>query len=98
MAETEYHVASFVVRTRPENAALLIEQVQAIAGLEVHAEQDGKLVVTAEAADRHALADVTAQIEQIKSVITVSPVYHEYSSFDDPDGQVPAGHNNEEAR
>jgi len=79
VAEGEYHVASFVVSTKPEHADQVTEHINAMPGLEVHAGQSGKLVVTAEAQNVRVLADVVGTLEQVDSVIAVAPVYHEYS-------------------
>jgi nitrate reductase NapD len=78
MANNEYHVASYVIRTRPEDGVEVAERINAVAGLEVHAEQQGKLVVTAEARDTRELADFATSLADIGGVITVAPVYHEY--------------------
>lgn len=79
MAEGEYHVASFVVSTKPEHAEQVTEHINSMPGLEVHAGQSGKLVVTAEAQNVRELADVVGTLEQVDSVIAVAPVYHEYA-------------------
>jgi len=79
MASDEYHVASFVVTCQPENANDVVASIDAMPGLEVHAEEQGKLVVTAEADDVRELADITAKLEAVRSVFSVAPVYHEYS-------------------
>ena len=79
MAKSEYHVASFVVSTKPEHVDTVTEHINSMPGLEVHAGQSGKLVVTAEAKDVRILADVIGTLEQVDSVIAVAPVYHEYA-------------------
>lgn len=78
MVDTEYHVASYVVNTRPEDGGSVAERINAVPGLEVHVEQQGKLVVTAEARDTRELADFATSLADIRGVITVAPVYHEY--------------------
>jgi nitrate reductase NapAB chaperone NapD len=83
MAESEYHVASFVVSTRPEHADQVTEHINSMSGLEVHAGQSGKLVVTAEAQNVRELADVIGILEQVDSVIAVAPVYHEYAGAEE---------------
>lgn len=80
MADGEYHVASYVISTRPEHATQVAEHIASMPGLEVHAEQGGKLIVTAEARDVRELADIMGNLEQVASVIAVAPVYHEYAS------------------
>lgn len=83
MREPEYHVASYVVRTRPQDASALAQKIEAMPGLEVHVSEQGKLVVTAEAGGARELAELTAQLERLEAVVTVSPVYHEYTRGDD---------------
>ena len=78
-AKSEYHVASFVVSTKPEHAVQVTEHINSMSGLEVHVEQSGKLVVTAEAQNVRELAEVMATLEQVDSIIAVAPVYHEYA-------------------
>jgi nitrate reductase NapD len=78
MASNEYHVASYVVTCQPENASDVVASITALPGLEVHVEEQGKLVVTAEADNVRELADITSTLEAISSVFGVAPVYHEY--------------------
>ena len=83
MNETEYHVASFVVRSRPEDESSVAEQITQLPGLEVHVCESGKLIVTAEAENTRRLAELTGALEIIEKVIQVSPVYHEFTQGDD---------------
>lgn len=80
MADGEYHVASYVVSTRPEHATRVAQHIGSMPGLEVHAERNGKLIVTAEAHNVRELAEVMDNLEQVERVIAVAPVYHEYAS------------------
>ena len=77
--ETEYHIASYVVRTRPEHEALVADQIQQLPGLEVHASEHGKLVVTAEADSTHRLAELAGALELMDMVLQLAPVYHEFT-------------------
>jgi nitrate reductase NapD len=79
MADDEYHVASYVVRTHASQGPEVAKRINSMPGLEVHSEQQGKLIVTAEASNVRELADFTANLEQVISVIAVAPVYHEYT-------------------
>jgi nitrate reductase NapD len=88
MPDGEYHVASFVVSTRPNDAQAVAAQINAMSGLEVHASDNGKLVVTAEAANVRELAELSDALEQIDSVYAVAPVYHEYQAADRAAGAV----------
>ena len=79
MTEPEYHVASFVVHAKPTSADTVTRTLLTIDGVEVHGENKGKLVVTAEAANVRVLADLTETIQQIPDVVAVAPVYHEFT-------------------
>ena len=78
MADSQYHVASFVVRTRSENADSVASQINSMPGFEVHTQQDGKLVVTAEGGNARDMAEMATSLGQVEAVIAVAPVYHEY--------------------
>ena len=74
MEKDEYHVASFVVRTRPEDAAMVAARISLNMGLEVHASEQGKLVVTAEAGSTRGLARPVVGLildDKPRSVVTV---------------------------
>lgn len=79
MAESEYHVASFVVRAMPDRAASVATRIESLPGLEVHAVEDGKIIVTAEAGGARELADMARTLQDLPAVIAVAPVYHEYT-------------------
>jgi len=79
MTSAEYHVASFVVHAKPARADAVASSLVEFAGVEVHGENKGKLVVTAEAGNIRGLADLTETIQQIPDVIAVAPVYHEFT-------------------
>jgi len=93
MAEREYHVTSFVVSTRPQHGARVAGEINAMPGLEVHAEQQGKLVVTAEAHSVSELAELAGSLEQVDSVIAIAPVYHEYAGAEG--SAAPMSHDNQ---
>ena len=80
MEKDEYHVASFVVRTRPEDAAMVAARISLNMGLEVHASEQGKLVVTAEAESTRGLARLAEKLEEETGVVSLAPVYHEFTS------------------
>jgi len=58
MYEPEYHVSSYVVRVQPEDGQSVSRAIASFTGLEVHAEEDGKLIVTAAAENVRELADM----------------------------------------
>ena len=74
----EWHVASYVVTTQAEHAEAVTRRINALPDMEVHAGENGKLVVTAEAATQGQLADMAGTLGQLEAVLIVSPVYHEF--------------------
>ena len=96
MAENEYHVSSFVVRVRPQDGPSVSSVIQAVTGLEVHAEEEGKLIVTAEAANVRELAKLSAVLEETDKVMSVAPIYHEFSS--DRESATPVPQDEQQAR
>jgi nitrate reductase NapAB chaperone NapD len=101
MSEVEYHVASYVVLTRPEHETRIADQINQIPGLEVHASEQGKLIVTAEAGDTRTLADLAGKMELMDLVLQVAPVYHEFTPVLDTrqdTGQAVTADSNENTR
>lgn len=97
MHEVEYHVASYVVRTRPEDEARIESQINSLPGLEVHAVENGKLIVTAEAENTHKLAELAGALELMDAVLQVAPVYHEFTR-DQNTGQAENADSNDNIR
>ena len=80
----EYHVASFVVYANPEQADSVANHVDGIPGMEVHASESGKLVVTAEGDHLGRLADQVSELHTVPGVVSVAPVYHEVDQQPEP--------------
>ena len=70
---------STVVLIRPENAERITDQITQLPGLEVHASEQGKLIVTAEAENTRQLAEMADALESMDLVLQVAPVYHEFT-------------------
>jgi len=70
------HVASLIVRTRPESAASIAAQI-ADEHNEIHAVEAGKIIVVIESPSEGALADRMDEIRNVPDVLMVSLVYHE---------------------
>lgn len=71
------HIASLIVRARPECAAGVAARISATPGHEVHAVRDGKIIVVIEADSERMLADRMDGLRQEPDVMLVSLVYHE---------------------
>ncbi len=80
MVNREYHVASFVVSAQPQHVAEIAARIEATNGLEVHAEEHGKLIVTAEADNVRELAEMAAGLEEMQYTLAVASAYHEYAA------------------
>ncbi|MGI9289717.1 MAG: chaperone NapD [Gammaproteobacteria bacterium] len=87
MADTEYHVASFVVHAYQDQTAEITAALNSMAGVEVHTEHQSKLVVTAEAESVQGLTELNDAIQLLDGVVAIAPVYHEFT--DDPDAALP---------
>ena len=74
------HVASLIVRTRPDVAAAIAAQIadaSADTRSEIHAVEAGKIIVVVESPSERALADRMDEIRSVSDVLMVSLVYHE---------------------
>jgi nitrate reductase NapD len=71
------HVASLIVRARPEIAAAVAERIAAQPANEIHAVEAGKIIVVVESSSESALADRMDEIRNDPDVLMVSLVYHE---------------------
>jgi nitrate reductase NapD len=74
---TMLHVASFIVRARPEIAAVVAAGIAQMPDAQVYAVEAGKIVVVVEASSERALADYMDELRQQPDVLMVSLVYHE---------------------
>lgn len=71
------HVASVIVRTRAEIASAFAQKIAAMPDTEVHAVQDGKIIVVMEAASERELADRIEDLRHDPWVLFVNLVFHQ---------------------
>ena len=71
------HIASLIVRVRPEVAVALANRIAAAPDAEVHAVEDGKIVVVLESATERGLADRMDELRAEPDVLFVNLVYHQ---------------------
>jgi nitrate reductase NapD len=71
------HIASVIVRARPELAGEVAARIAATPGHEVYAVAEGKVIVVIEAESERALADRMDGLRHEPDVMLVSLVYHE---------------------
>ena len=72
----DLHIASCVVRVRPESVPAVVAPIEAIIGASIHAEATGgKLVVVIEGSSTGALLDQMDRIRNISGVLSIEMVY-----------------------
>lgn len=69
------NISGVLVYASPKQADSVSKKLSAFEGVEVHAIEDGKLVVTVENKNVNALADQVMQFQDIKGVMSVAMVY-----------------------
>ncbi|GEM_PF-3570693 len=75
---TECHISSLIVYFEPEQESTLVSRLKTVQGCELHAVEQGKAIITLEAANQKQLAGLMDCISLINGVIQSVPVYHEY--------------------
>ena len=69
------NISGVLVYAAPKQADSVSKQLSAIEGVEVHAVENGKLVVTVENKNINALADQVMQFQEMQGVMSVAMVY-----------------------
>lgn len=69
------NISGVIVYAAPEQSDLVETSLNAIDGVEVHANEGGKLVVTVEHENINALADQVMKFQDIPKVMSVAMVY-----------------------
>ncbi len=72
----EWHVASILVHLLPERRDAVHAAVTAMPGVEVHAEERGKMVVTVEGPHEGRIADRMTAIHLLDGVMSAVMVFH----------------------
>ena len=81
----EFHIASLIVHTLPENLASVRTVVSGMAGVEAHDEsEDGKLIVTVEADNEKEVLGTIEKIQKTDGTLSAVMVYHQ---VDTPENQ-----------
>ena len=71
------NISGVLIHVKIENMDSVSDELNAMDGVEVHAAEKGKLVVTAEHEKLNALADIVMGLQHLKGVMSVAMVYHE---------------------
>ena len=73
----EYHVCGVLLMSRPEHAAGVEKALLDIPGVELHANDGGRMVVTVEGSEYRGCGDTIAALATLEGVASSSLVYHQ---------------------
>ncbi len=86
-ASTGINISSVILGVLPADAEPVCRELQALAGVEVHAvAEDGRMIVSIESASEGATVDTFEAIRRLPGVLSASLAYHQYES--DPDEEA----------
>lgn len=77
-----WHIASLIVRCRPEHEAAVAARLNALEHTEVRGAERGRIVVIAEGANEYELAQRFDAIRATQDVMTTDLVHHEIDTED----------------
>ena len=77
MREAKHHISSAVVVTRAELTRAVAERLGVIEGVEVHAEEGGKIVVVLEGPSAGALGETLIGISAMDGVLAAHMVFEQ---------------------
>jgi nitrate reductase NapD len=75
MAEARYHVSSAVVAVLPHAVDAVRDRIEQMAGVEVHACEKGKIVITIEGNSTRAMGDALSKIALLDHVLSANMVF-----------------------
>ncbi|MDJ0738133.1 MAG: chaperone NapD [Gammaproteobacteria bacterium] len=81
----EYHVCGVLLMSRPENAASVEQALSDMPGVELHANDGGRMVVTVEGDAYSHCADTITQLSTLDGVASSSLVYHQIDNEELPE-------------
>lgn len=81
------NISGVLVYAARDKAATVTDRLSRMTGVEVHANQDGKLVVTVEDDNIGALADRVMQFQDIDGVLSAAVVYHHNEDLEQQQNQ-----------
>ncbi len=77
------NICGCLVHTMPDMTGSVVAAIDATEGGEVHAQEDGRIVVTVEDTDAKRASDQIMDMHQIPGVLTVTLTYHHFEDLDD---------------
>lgn len=79
----ELHIASLLVHVRPGRLGAVRAALSGTEGVEIHAEQDGKLVVVVEGPHEGWIADRMTEMQLMDGVLSAVLVFHHAEAADE---------------
>lgn len=77
------NICGCLVHTMPEKTAEVMTAIAATEGGEVHAHEEGRIVVTVEDTSKMRASDQIMEMHQIPGVLTITLTYHAFEELDD---------------
>ncbi|MBT2130643.1 chaperone NapD [Planktotalea lamellibrachiae] len=77
------NICGCLVHTMPDKTAEVIAAIDAYEGGEVHAHEDGRIVVTVEDTSDMRASEQIMEMHQIPGVLTVTLTYHHFEELDE---------------
>lgn len=77
------NICGCLVHSIPEMTDNVIAAINEIEGGEVHAHEDGRIVVTVEDTESQNASDQIMDMHQIPGVLTVTLTYHHFEALDE---------------
>lgn len=84
------NICGCLVHTMPEKTAEVISAINATEGGEVHAHEDGRIIVTVEDTEDKRASEQIMDMHQIPGVLTVTLTYHSFEEHGDEIGAADA--------
>ncbi|SMX27452.1 assembly protein for periplasmic nitrate reductase [Pelagimonas phthalicica] len=84
------NICGCLVHVMPEKTDSVVAAITATPGCEVHAQEDGRIVVTVEDTGDKLASDQIMDMHQIPGVLTVTLTYHHFEPLHAQDGPAMA--------
>ena len=79
------NICGCLVHAMPDRTDEIVAAIEAVEGREVHAHEDGRIVVTVEDTAEMRASDNIMDMHQIPGVLTVTLTYHHFEAVDGDD-------------
>ena len=84
------NVCGCLVHINPDIANQVIADIEGMTGCEVHAHDNGRLVVTVEDIDGKSASDLIMDLHKVPGVLTVTLTYHQFEPHGPNEAAAPA--------